>query len=263
VRYSASQGRGDEGPHPAWAKTQHGQGGSPPRTAFLRRAVSLPLLECIDHDYELYLAMEDVDHSRTTRRRTGSLSSTGRPSVRRSMAQSPAGRSDWIKTYNEERCTRAAGASARRQCRPSLTPCRWRGRATTATRFSAFRYSQNESRPLAEMLGRLDPSAEVVALHRPSSLCCLPPVAPALALSQVRRQHPRNRCSLGPVSSLHLTVNATHVPYFQPNMLVNRLAHERAPRATPLLSLGDLRRAGQRLGGPELVLRQGIGGRRV
>jgi transposase InsO family protein len=93
------------------------------------------------HDYELYLAVEDIDHSRT---KTKSPQTNGiaerfhktvldefyRVAFRKKLYASIADLQNdldfWIKGYNEERPHQGAGASARRRCKPSLTPYRLR-----------------------------------------------------------------------------------------------------------------------------------------
>ena len=71
------------------------------------------------HEYELYLALEDIDHSRTKTKspqtngivkrgstRRCSMSSIASPFARRSTARSPISRSIavfWVQSYNEER----------------------------------------------------------------------------------------------------------------------------------------------------------------
>jgi transposase InsO family protein len=95
------------------------------------------------HEYELYLAVEDIDHSRT---KTKSPQTNGiverlhktmlnefyRIAFRKKLYASIGELQDdldlWIKSYNEERPIRAAGASARRRCKPSLTPSPLRGK---------------------------------------------------------------------------------------------------------------------------------------
>jgi Winged helix-turn helix len=65
------------------------------------------------HDYELYLAVEDIDHTRTAS-----------PSARRSIAASTSCRPIWTPgsgTTTSCAPIRAAGATARPRCRPSLT----------------------------------------------------------------------------------------------------------------------------------------------
>src|ERR1051326_1363311 len=89
------------------------------------------------HEYELYLAVEDIDHSRTKAKSPHrptesasafiarcSTSSTGWRSAKRSIARSRNCRlismPGWSTTTSNGR-TRAAGASARPRCRPFLT----------------------------------------------------------------------------------------------------------------------------------------------
>jgi transposase InsO family protein len=97
------------------------------------------------HEYELYLAVEDVDHSRTKTKSpqtNGSCerfhapswtSSTGLRSARRSIWQSTSCRpilTSGLSSTTNSAPIRAAGASVRPRCRPSLTHChcQWRGR---------------------------------------------------------------------------------------------------------------------------------------
>ena len=91
------------------------------------------------HEYELYLAVEDVDHSRT---KTKSPQTNGiverledvlrvlRRIPRRSMARSPSCNDldGWVRTTTRTDPTRDDGASAKPQCRPSLTQRRSQGR---------------------------------------------------------------------------------------------------------------------------------------
>ena len=88
------------------------------------------------HEYELYLAVEDIDHSRTKAKspqtngicerfhRTVLTSSTGSRSARRSIVRStscrPISMPGWSTTTRSDRI-KAAGALARPRCRPSLT----------------------------------------------------------------------------------------------------------------------------------------------
>ena len=97
------------------------------------------------HEYELYLALEDIDHSRTKTKspqtkvasssgstRRCSMSSIASPFARRSTARSPISRSILIAgskvTMECKDRTKDDGASAKRRCRPSLTPRRLRRR---------------------------------------------------------------------------------------------------------------------------------------
>ena len=95
------------------------------------------------HEYELYLAVEDIDHSRTKTKspqtngicerfhRTVLESSTAWHFAKRSTVLSRSCRPTWtpgsLSTMSGVHI-RAAGASARPQCRPSLTRCHWRRR---------------------------------------------------------------------------------------------------------------------------------------
>jgi hypothetical protein len=91
------------------------------------------------HEYELYLAIEDIDHSRTrprARRPTASASASTRPcptsfiaspSAKRCTIRStscrPISMRGSVSTTRHDHI-RDAGASARRRCRPSVTQCR-------------------------------------------------------------------------------------------------------------------------------------------
>jgi transposase InsO family protein len=96
------------------------------------------------HEYELYLAVENIDHSRT---KTKSPQTNGiverfhktvlnevyrvafRRRIYRSIEELQADLDDWIREYNEERpLSKDDGASARRRCRHSLTPSLWQRR---------------------------------------------------------------------------------------------------------------------------------------
>ena len=94
------------------------------------------------HEYELYLALEDVDHSPRPRARKRMASanasialswtsSIGLRSAKRSIAAStscrPISMLGWSNTMIGDRI-KAAGASVRPQCRPFLTQSPWRRR---------------------------------------------------------------------------------------------------------------------------------------
>ncbi len=96
------------------------------------------------HEYELYLAVEDIDHSRTKAKspqtngicerfhRTvlGRVLPGGVPQEdlpHASTSCRPISMPGWSNTTSNGRI-RAAGASARRRCRPSLTRFPWRRR---------------------------------------------------------------------------------------------------------------------------------------
>src|SRR5262249_52889668 len=92
------------------------------------------------HEYELYLAVEDIDHSRTktkspqtngTSTRPRSTNFTASPSAKRCIVQSMSCRRTWTcgseNTMSKGRI-RDAGASAKPRCRPSWMRCRWRRR---------------------------------------------------------------------------------------------------------------------------------------
>jgi transposase InsO family protein len=92
------------------------------------------------HEYELYLAVEDIDHSRT---KTKSPQTNGicerfhrtvldefyrvafRKKIYRSIDELQTDLDAWIIGYNQQRPIRAAGASARPRCRPFLTRYHW------------------------------------------------------------------------------------------------------------------------------------------
>ena len=89
------------------------------------------------HEYELYLPIEDIDHTRT---KTKSPPTNGicerfhktvlnefyrvalRKKVYRSLNELQADLDRWMREYNEARRIKDAGASARPRCRPFLTP---------------------------------------------------------------------------------------------------------------------------------------------
>ena len=91
------------------------------------------------HEYELYLAIEDVDHTRT---KTKSPQTNGicerfhktvlnefyrvafRKKVYRSLDELQTDLDSWIAGYNEARPHQGRCASEKLRCRPSLTPCR-------------------------------------------------------------------------------------------------------------------------------------------
>ena len=98
------------------------------------------------HEYELYLAIEDIDHSRT---KTKSPQTNGiverfhktvldefyriafRKKIYGSIAELQVDLDDWVRRYNIERANiRADGASERPRCRPSLTPSPWRRKSS-------------------------------------------------------------------------------------------------------------------------------------
>jgi transposase InsO family protein len=91
------------------------------------------------HEYELYLAVEDIDHSRT---KTKSPQTNGicerfhktvlnefyriafRKKVYRSIDELQADLDAWMQCTMRHAHIRVAGASARRRCKPSLTQCK-------------------------------------------------------------------------------------------------------------------------------------------
>jgi transposase InsO family protein len=94
------------------------------------------------HDYELYLAIENIDHTRTKvkspqtngiceRFHKTMLDEFYRVAFRKRLYDSidmlQADLDVWMRTYNEERpLSKADGASASRRCRPSSMQNRWR-----------------------------------------------------------------------------------------------------------------------------------------
>ena len=86
------------------------------------------------HEYELYLAIEDIDHSRTKTKSPQtngiepcSTSSTVSLSARRCTVQSMSCRPIWIpgsRNTMRRGHIRVAGASAKPRCRPSWMQCR-------------------------------------------------------------------------------------------------------------------------------------------
>ena len=91
------------------------------------------------HEYELYLAIENIDHTRTKARspQTNGICErfhktlldefyrvAFRKKLYRTIAELQSDLDAWIAEYNEQRPIRGAGATARRRCRPSLTRCR-------------------------------------------------------------------------------------------------------------------------------------------
>lgn len=95
------------------------------------------------HEYELYLAVENIDHTRT---KTKSPQTNGiverfhktvldefyrvvfRKKLYASIAALQADLDEWIRSYNEERPHQGPGVLARRRCKPSLTPSPLRGK---------------------------------------------------------------------------------------------------------------------------------------
>ena len=93
------------------------------------------------HEYELYLAVEDIDHTRTKAR---SPQTNGiverfhktmldefyriafRKKVYAAIDELQADLDAWMREFNETWPHQGSGASARRRCKHSLTPCRWR-----------------------------------------------------------------------------------------------------------------------------------------
>src|SRR6201990_3351521 len=95
------------------------------------------------HEYELYLAVEDIDHSRT---KTKSPQTNGicerfhrtvldefyrvafRKKIYRTIEELQADLDAWLVDYNERRPHQGRCASAKRRCRPFLTRSLWRRR---------------------------------------------------------------------------------------------------------------------------------------
>jgi transposase InsO family protein len=96
------------------------------------------------HEYELYLAVENIDHSRTKTKspRTNGIAGrfhrtvlnefyriAFRRKVYRSVEELQVDLDSWIAGYNSERpLSKDAGASAKRRSRLSLTPSQWQRR---------------------------------------------------------------------------------------------------------------------------------------
>ena len=92
------------------------------------------------HEYELYLAVEDIDHSRT---KTKSPQTNGicerfhrtvldefyrvafRKKIYRTIDELQTDLDAWIAEYNSNGPIRGVGASARPRCRPFLTRYHW------------------------------------------------------------------------------------------------------------------------------------------
>ena len=90
------------------------------------------------HEYELYLAVENIDHTRTKARspQTNGICErfhktmldefyrvAFRKKIYATIDDLQADLDVWMREYNEAGPIRAGGASERRRCRPSLTPC--------------------------------------------------------------------------------------------------------------------------------------------
>jgi transposase InsO family protein len=95
------------------------------------------------HEYELYLAIENIDHTRTKARspQTNGICErfhktlldefyrvTFRKKIYRTIAELQADLDAWLANTTSSEPIRGAGATARRPCRPSLTRCRLRRR---------------------------------------------------------------------------------------------------------------------------------------
>ncbi len=102
------------------------------------------------HEYELYLAIENIDHTRT---KAKSPQTNGicerfhktlldefyrvafRKKLYRTIAELQTDLDDWIAELQRERARiRGAGATARPRCRPSLTAPTWRAKSRTRQR---------------------------------------------------------------------------------------------------------------------------------
>ena len=106
------------------------------------------------HEYELYLAVENIDHSRT---KTKSPQTNGiverfhktmldefyriafRKRIYATIDELQTDLDGWLTEYNEILTIRAATASARRPCRPSLTAPRLSGKNRSVIRLSPQR----------------------------------------------------------------------------------------------------------------------------
>ena len=95
------------------------------------------------HEYELYLAVENIDHTRT---KTKSPQTNGiverfhktllnefyrvafRKKIYQTLEELQADLDTWMQAYNEQRSHQADGVMERRQCRPGRTVSRWRRR---------------------------------------------------------------------------------------------------------------------------------------
>jgi len=95
------------------------------------------------HEYELYLAIEDIDHSRT---KTKSPQTNGicerfnktildefyrvafRKKIYRSIAELQTDLDEWMGATMRSGHTRDVGATVKPRCRPSWIPCHWPGR---------------------------------------------------------------------------------------------------------------------------------------
>ena len=90
------------------------------------------------HEYELYLAVENIDHTRTKARspQTNGICErfhktlldefyrvAFRKKLYRRIDELQADLDAWLAEYNERARIRADGATARRRCRRSLTRC--------------------------------------------------------------------------------------------------------------------------------------------
>ncbi len=105
------------------------------------------------HEYELYLAVEDIDHTRTKARspQTNGICERFHKTVLHEfyqvafrkriygrIEQLQADLDVWITSYNELARTRAAGATARPRCRLWLTPSRSPGRKCSTLRLTCL-----------------------------------------------------------------------------------------------------------------------------
>jgi transposase InsO family protein len=91
------------------------------------------------HEYEIYLAIEDIDHSRTKAKSpqmNGICERFHKPvlnefyrvafskKVYRSIDELQADLDAWIQVYNEQKATSRAMCFGKRRCRPFLMQCR-------------------------------------------------------------------------------------------------------------------------------------------
>ena len=100
------------------------------------------------HEYELYLAVENIDHTRTKARspQTNGICErfhktlldefyrvAFRKKLYRTIDELQADLDAWMPNTTKSAHIRGAGATARRRCRPSLTRCPWRARKHTGS----------------------------------------------------------------------------------------------------------------------------------
>jgi hypothetical protein len=137
------------------------------------------------HEYELYLAVEDVDHSRT---KTKSPQANGiaerfhktvldefyrvafRKTIYGSIAQLQGDLDQGSSATTRRGRTRADGASARRRCKPSLTPSLWqRRRLKGGTDPTPDAVCQIKFQLLHKFVARCAPDGELPSVTSPLS----------------------------------------------------------------------------------------------